>query len=469
MPSFMSGSNITGLCRELLENSVIDPKLYEKYHVKRGLRNSDGTGVVTGITNICNVHGYLLNEGELEPIPGQLIYRGYSINDLVENVEAEDRYGFEEIVFLLLFGRLPKKKELKNIISYISLKRDLPPGFVEDMILKAPSKNIMNKLARSVLALYSYDDDCENKGLDSEMRTAISLISKLPVIMVNAYQVKRRVFDNASMIMHPINYEENTAQCILSMLRPDRQYTKDEAQMLDRLLMLQAEHGGGNNSTFTTRVVTSAGSDTYSVIAAALSSLKGPKHGGANIKVVQMMEDLRRNVDDTTDEDQVRQYLYRLLNKEAFDRSGLIYGMGHAVYSISDPRAKVFKSFVEKLANEKKHHKDFELYSMIERLAPEVIAEKCRIYKGVSANVDFYSGFVYSMLDIPMELFTPIFAIARIVGWSAHRMEELINVDKIIRPAYKSIAVLRPYETLKDRSTPKLDGQDKKVYKLPMN
>ncbi len=430
MPSFMSGSNITGLCRELSENSVIDPKLYEKYHVKRGLRNSDGTGVVTGITNICNVHGYLLNEGELEPIPGQLIYRGYSINDLVENVEAEDRYGFEEIVFLLLFGRLPKKKELKNIISYISLKRDLPPGFVEDMILKAPSKNIMNKLARSVLALYSYDDDCENKGLDSEMRTAISLISKLPVIMVNAYQVKRRVFDNASMIMHPINYEENTAQCILSMLRPDRQYTKDEAQMLDRLLMLQAEHGGGNNSTFTCRVLTSSGTD---------------------IKVINMLDNFKANIKNWEDEGEVADYMRKTIRKETNDGSGLIYGMGHAVYTISDPRAVILKKKAFELAKGREIEAEFRLLDTVERLTPEIFKEVKGSGKAMCANVDMYSGLVYRMLGIPEELFTPLFAVARMAGWAAHRMEEMLTGGRIIRPAYKAIAKSREYVKLDDR------------------
>ena len=290
MGTFISGANITDLCREVEKNSVIDPTLYDKFHVKRGLRKNDGTGVVAGITKICNVHGYIINEGELEAIPGELIYRGYNIVDLVKNVEAENRFGYEETVFLLLFGHLPSSDELEMFNTYMSLKRDLPAGFVEDMILKAPSKNIMNKLARSVLALYSYDDESEGKGLENEMRTAISLIAKLPVIMTCAYQVKRRHYDNASMIMHPINYEENTAQTVLSMLRPDRMYTRDEAQLLDILLMLQAEHGGGNNSTFTCRVLTSSGTDPYSAYSGAISSLKGHRHGGANIKVIQMLD-----------------------------------------------------------------------------------------------------------------------------------------------------------------------------------
>jgi citrate synthase len=335
--------------------------------------------------------------------------------------------------------------------------------------MKAPSHDIMNSLTKSVLTLASYDDSVADMSLNNVLRQCLMLISVFPMLSVYGYHAYNHYECDESLYIHRPDPKLSTAENILRMLRPDMSYTPLEAKVLDAALVLHMEHGGGNNSTFTTRVVTSAGSDTYSVIAAALSSLKGPKHGGANIKVVQMMEDLRRNVDDVTNEDEVRNYLYRLLNKEAFDRSGLIYGMGHAVYSISDPRAIIFKSFVEKLADEKKRHKDFELYSMIEKLAPEVIAEKCRIYKGVSANVDFYSGFVYSMLDIPLELYTPIFAIARIVGWSAHRMEELINVDKIIRPAYKSILEFKPYESLKDRSTPKIDGHEDKVIGLPMN
>ena len=451
MPSFISGANITGLCKDLKDNSIIEPNLYEKYHVKRGLRNSDGTGVVAGITNICNVHGYLMNEGEREPIPGQLIYRGYNINDLVNNVEAEDRYGYEETTFLLLFGHLPNPKELQNFNTYLSLKRDLPTGFVEDMILKAPSKNIMNKLARSVLALYSYDDECENKGIESEMRTAVSLISKLPVIMVNAYQVKRRVFDNSSMIMHPINYEENTAQCILSMLRPDRQYTKDEAQMLDRLLMLQAEHGGGNNSTFTCRVLTSSGTDPYSTYAAAIGSLKGARHGGANHKVTEMHEYIKANVSDWENEDELSDYLRKILKKEVGDGSGLIYGMGHAVYTLSDPRAVILKEYAGKMAEGTEFEKEYHLLEAIERLTPLVFEEVKHSGKVICANIDMYSGFVYRMLGIPEELFTPLFAVSRMAGWCAHRFEEINSGKRIIRPAYKSVSHEKKYIDIKDR------------------
>lgn len=451
MPSFISGANITDLCKELAENSAIAPHLYDKYHVKRGLRNSDGTGVVAGITNICNVHGYVLNEGEVEPIPGQLIYRGYSINDLVENVEAEDRFGYEETVFLLLFGHLPTKNELQTFNTYLALKRDLPNGFVEDMILKAPSQNIMNKLARSVLALYSYDEECENKGLENEMRTAISLIAKLPVIMANAYQVKKRVFDNKSMIMHPVNYEENTAQCILSLLRPDRQYTKEEAQMLDCLLMLQAEHGGGNNSTFTCRVLTSSGTDPYSAYSSAICSLKGHRHGGANHQVINMLDNCKANIKNWENEGEVADYMRKIIRKEANDGSGLIFGMGHAVYTISDPRAVILKKKAFELAAGREIEAEFRLLETIERLTPEVFKEVKGSSKTMCANVDMYSGLVYRMLDIPDDLFTPLFAVARMAGWAAHRMEEILTSSRIIRPAYKAIAKERDYVKIADR------------------
>jgi citrate synthase len=451
VPTFISGSNITDLCRRLKENTAIDPKLYEKFHVKRGLRRSDGTGVVAGITNICNVHGYIVNEGEIEPIPGELIYRGYSINDLVENVEKENRYGFEETVFLLLFGYLPNQKELQEFMALISLERDLPNDFVEDMILKAPSKNIMNKLARSVLALYSYDEECENKSIEHEMETAISLISKLPVIMANAYQVKRRSFDNASMIMHPINYEENTAQTILSLLRPDRKYTEDEAQMLDRLLMLHVEHGGGNNSTFTCRVLTSSGTDPYAAYSSAISSLKGPRHGGANLKVIRMLDNFKENIKNWNDEGEVADYMRKVIRKEANDGSGLIYGMGHAVYTISDPRAVILKKKAFELASGKEIEAEFRLLDTIERLTPEIFKEVKGSSKTMCANVDMYSGLVYRMLGIPEDLFTPLFAISRMAGWSAHRMEEILTCGRIIRPAYKAIAAEREYVKIEER------------------
>ncbi len=444
-------SYIENLCTGLEKNSEISPELFEKYQVKRGLRNADGTGVMAGMTKICNVHGYLMNEGEVEPIEGQLIYRGYNIRDIVMNVEREDRYGFEETVFLLLSGHLPTKKELENFTGAISVFRDLPSGFVEDMILKAPSKNIMNKLARSVLALYSYDEDCETKSLEYEMTTAISLISKLPVIMANAYQVKKRYFDNQSLIMHPINYNENTAQCILSLLRPDRSYTKEEAQMLDTLLMLQAEHGGGNNSTFTCRVLTSSGTDPYSAYSSAICSLKGPRHGGANLQVIHMLDDFKANIKNWEDEGEVADYMVKTMNRETNDRSGLIYGMGHAVYTISDPRAVILKRKAFELAEGKEIEAEFRLLDTIERLTPEVFAKVKGSSKPMCANVDMYSGLVYRMLGIPDELFTPLFAVARMAGWSAHRMEEILTSNRIIRPAYKAISKEREYVKLDDR------------------
>jgi len=451
MSSFNLGVNIKNLCGELTNNSVIEQPLYEKYHVKRGLRNSDGTGVVAGITNICNVHGYVMNEGEREPIHGQLIYRGYNINDLVSNVEEENRYGYEETVFLLIFGHLPSQNELDSFTHYISENRELPSGFAEDMIMKAPSKNIMNKLARSVLALYSYDDNCESKGIENEMRIAVSLIAKLPVIMTNAYQVKRRVFDNKSMIMHPIRPEENTAQCILSLLRPDRHYTEDEAQMLDRLLMLHAEHGGGNNSTFTCRVLTSSGTDPYSAYSSAICSLKGPRHGGANLQVINMLDNFKANIKNWEDEGEVADYIQKTINKETNDGSGLIYGMGHAVYTISDPRAVILKKKAFELAKGKEIEAEFKLLDTIERLTPEIFKEVKGNTKTMCANVDMYSGLVYRMLGIPDELFTPLFAIARMAGWSAHRMEEVLTGNRIIRPAYKAIAKEKDYIKLSDR------------------
>ena len=452
-----------------VDHNAIDADLFEQYGVKRGLRDKNGKGVLSGLTNISLIKSSEEKDGKRVPCDGQLYYRGYNIFDLVRGFQTDGRYGFDECAYLLLFGELPTADQLMEFKQTLAYSMTLPTNFVRDVIMKAPSKDVMNSMTKSVLTLASYDDRVSDLSLDNVLRQSLMLISVFPMLGVYGYHAYNHYECDDSLYIHRPDPTLSTAENLLRLLRPDKSYTPTEAKVLDAALVLHMEHGGGNNSTFTTRVVTSSGSDTYSVIAAALSSLKGPKHGGANIKVVQMMEDLRRNVDDATDEEQVKAYLYKLLNKEAFDRSGLIYGMGHAVYSISDPRALVFKRYVETLANEKGRHKDFELYSMIEKLAPEVIAEKCKIYKGVSANVDFYSGFVYSMLDIPLELYTPIFAIARIVGWSAHRMEELINVDKIIRPAYESISDLKPYHTLKERSTPKLDGHEAHIYQLPMN
>ena len=451
-----------------VENNQIDASLFEEYGVKRGLRDKNGKGVLSGITNISLIKASDVKDGRTIPCDGQLYYRGYNIFDLTSGFRKDKRFGFEETAYLLLFGELPTKGQLKEFSNILAKNRRLPTNFVRDVIMKAPSKDIMNSLTKSVLTLSSYDDKITDNSLENVLRQSIMLISVFPMLAVYGYHAYNPYECDDSFYIHRPDDSLSAAENILRMLRPDKKYTDVEAKVLDLALVLHMEHGGGNNSTFTTRVVTSAGSDTYSVIAAALSSLKGPKHGGANIKVVEMIQDLKEHVSDITDEDAVRAYLHKLVKREAFDRRGLIYGMGHAVYSISDPRALAFKNFVELLANEKHQKKEFELYSMIERIAPEVIGEECAIYKGVSANVDFYSGFVYNMLGIPQELFTPIFAMARIVGWSAHRMEELINIDKIIRPAYQSIMVPKVYQTLQERSTLKLDTSYRKELQLSM-
>lgn len=438
-------SQMENVCNNLKDSSKIEPKLYEKFHVKRGLRRSDGTGVIAGITNICNVHGYVINEGEKEPAEGELIYRGYNVKDLVENVEKEDRFGFEETIYLLVFGELPNVEELEEFTQYLSLNRPLPDGFFADMIMKAPSNNIMNKMSRAILALYSYDDEAEDMSLEGEMRKALNLIAKLPVIMIDALQVKRLKFDNKSMILHPLREYESTAQTILSLLRPNREYTKEEAQLLDILLMLHAEHGGGNNSTFSCRVLTSSGTDAYATYSAAVGSLKGSRHGGANMKVVKMVEDFRNNVKDWNDEGQVADHLRKIINKEAYDHSGLVYGMGHAVYTLSDPRAVILKKKAFELAKDTEFEKEFNLINNIEKLTPIIFKELKDSDKVMCANVDLYSGFVYRMLGIPEDIYTPLFASARIAGWSAHRMEEMLTGNRIIRPAYKAIAKNKEY------------------------
>ena len=440
--------SLAAVCRE---HTNIPAELYKEYDVKRGLRDINGVGVLAGLTNISSVISSKVVDGVKVPIPGILRYRGYDINDLVKGFLQDGRKGYEETAYLLLFGRLPNKAELAEFKSLLAKGRTLPTNFTRDVIMKAPSHDIMNKMSRSVLTLASYDDNADDISLPNVLRQCLMLISVFPMIAVYAYHAYNHYERGQSLYIHYPDDTLSTASNFLRMLRPDMKYTPLEAQVLDLALVLHMEHGGGNNSTFTTHVVTSSGTDTYSTIAAALGSLKGPKHGGANIKVVQMLQDMKKQVSDVTDRDAVKAYLRSLLNREVFDRKGLIYGMRHAVYSISDPRAQIFKSFVEKLAHEKGREDDFALYTMVEELAPEVIAEERRIYKGVSANVDFYSGFVYSMLDLPLELYTPMFAIARIVGWSAHRLEELINVDKIIRPAYKNISVQHEYMPLSDR------------------
>lgn len=427
------------LYKQFVANNSIDPRYYDKYVVKRGLRNSDGTGVIAGLTNICNVHGYVVNEGEKAPIDGQLIYRGYNINDIVNNAVAENRFGYEEVVYLLLMGDLPNREELKAFNEIMSENRALPPSFFEDMILKAPSKNIMNKMARSILALYSYDDNPENRSPEYEMATAISIISKLPNIMVSAYQVKRRTFDGESMIMHPLIASHSTAEMILSALRPDRQFTDEEAKLLDLMLILHAEHGGGNNSTFSCRVLTSSGTDPYSAYSAAIGSLKGPRHGGANIKVDQMQECIKENVNNWDDEGEVADFLRKILRKEAYDKTGLIYGMGHAVYTLSDPRAVILKANAKKLAEGTEFEREFRLLETVERITPHLFAEVKGDEKVMCANVDMYSGLVYRMLGIPQDLFTPLFAVSRMAGWCAHRFEELVTGKRIIRPAYKAV------------------------------
>ena len=439
---------LADLCQQ---NSSIDPELYGKYEVKRGLRDVNGKGVLTGLTEISEVRAYTIVDSEMIPCEGKLFYRGVDVQQIVAGFLKDKRFGFEETAYLLLFGKLPNRVQLDEFSGLLAHYRTLPTSFVRDIIMKAPSNDMMNTLARSVLTLYSYDDRADDTSVPNVLRQCLQLIALFPLLSVYGYQAYRHYHDGQSLYIHQPRPELSTAENILSILRPDSRYTELEAKILDIALVLHAEHGGGNNSSFTTHVVTSSGTDTYSTVAASLGSLKGPRHGGANIKVVKMFEDMKQQLSDWKDEEAVTAYLKALLHKEAFDRKGLIYGMGHAVYSLSDPRAEIFKSFVQRLSVEKGREEEFQLYSMVERLAPEVIAQERRIYKGVSANVDFYSGFVYSMLDLPLELYTPIFAIARIAGWSAHRIEEIINDGKIIRPAYKSVAKHQEYLPLSER------------------
>ena len=453
----MSDINYSEITPEILalsekcQESTIDPALYDKYEVKRGLRDLNGHGVLTGLTEVGEIEAYITKDGVSTPTEGHLYYRGYDLYDLVDGFIKDDRFGFEEVTYLLLFGKLPTKEELTNFNQILAKYRTLPTSFVRDIIMKAPSRDMMNTLARSVLTLYSYDEAADDISIPNVLRQSLQLISLFPLLSVYGYRTYKHFHDGESLIIHTPDPNLSTAENILYTLRPDQKYTPLEAKILDIALIIHAEHGGGNNSTFTNHVVSSSGTDTYSTVAASLGSLKGPKHGGANIKVVQMFDDMKANIKNWEDEDEVRDYLNKLLNKEAFDKSGLIYGMGHAVYSLSDPRAKILKSFVESLSEEKGMHKEFALYSAVERLAPEVISAKRKMYKGVSANVDFYSGFVYSMLGLPTELYTPIFAISRISGWSAHRIEELINAGKIIRPAYMNVAPHVPYIHINDR------------------
>ncbi|MEG1993924.1 MAG: citrate/2-methylcitrate synthase [Oscillospiraceae bacterium] len=423
-----------------ISNSTIRPEYYEKYDVKRGLRDLNGKGVVAGLTEVSTVVSNKVVDGKTVPCDGQLFYRGINVEDLINGCINEKRFGFEEAAYLLMFGNLPTREKLTEFNDQLAYYRNLPRNFVKDIILKAPSSDMMNTLARSVLTMYAYDDNADDTSIANVVRQCLQLIALFPLFSVYGYQAFSYYHGGNSLYIHAPQPELSTAENLLRLLRPDGKYTELEAKILDVALILHAEHGGGNNSTFTTHVVSSSGTDTYSAIAAALGSLKGPKHGGANIKVIQMFEDMKKSVKDWEDDDEISAYLKALLHKEAFDKSGLIYGMGHAVYSLSDPRANILRTFVKSLSEEKNLTKEFEFYSKVEQLAPKIISEERKIYKGVSANVDFYSGFVYHMLDLPLELYTPIFAVSRIAGWSAHRIEELINMGKIIRPAYISVS-----------------------------
>lgn len=439
---------LTEVC---LNNSFIEPELYTKYEVNRGLRDLNGNGVLTGLTEISEIYSKEMKDGKLVPCAGKLYYRGIDVEEIVDGFIKEKRFGFEETTYLLLFGNLPSKEQLEEFKKILAKYRSLPPKFNRDIIMKAPSLDMMNAVARSVLALYSYDKYPEDISIDNVLRQSLQLIAQFPLLSVYSYHAYNHYHRNNSLIIHPPKPELSTAENILHMLRLDSKYTELEAHILDVALVLHAEHGGGNNSTFTTHVVSSSGTDTYSTVAAAMGSLKGPKHGGANIKVVKMFQDMKTNIKDWTDKEEVSDYLRGLLHGERFDKAGLIYGMGHAIYSVSDPRAKVFKSFVKSLSEEKGRMEEYGLYTLVEELAPKVISSERKMYKGVSANIDFFSGFVYSMLDLPLELYTPLFAIARISGWSAHRIEELINAGKIIRPAYMNVAKRREYKTLQER------------------
>ena len=448
----IDSSVVSNLCENLAPYNHIRSELFSRYGVKKGLRNSDGTGVVAGITRLSNVHGYIINEGEREPIEGKLTYRGIDIYDLINGFESENRFGYGEVSYLLLSGRLPNKDELKAFKYTIGEARTLPENFTEDIIMRAPSKDLMNKLASATLALYSYDKNPDDTSLENIMRQAMGLIARFPVIISHAYQAKRRYFDGTSMYLHIPDAHSSTAETILHLIRPDGKFTDEEAKLLDRCLIIHAEHGGGNNSAFSTRVTSSSGTDTYSAIAAAVGALKGPKHGGANLKVCQMFDDIKHHIKDWADEEEVYNYLIKILNREANDKSGLIYGMGHAIYTLSDPRAVTLKAAARPLAEQKGYKKEMELIELVERLTPKAFAEvKGSDVKVMCANVDMYSGFVYEMLGIPREMFTPLFATARISGWLGHRIEEVMTGGKIIRPAYKSISKKGQYIPIEKR------------------
>ncbi len=444
---------LSSFCEEIKKNSAISSEYFEKFDVKRGLRNRDGSGVMAGLSKICSVEGYYIKDGERTPIEGKLIYRGIDLEDIVNGCRSENRFGYEEVSYLLLFGNLPTKEQLESFKKLLAAARELPEDFIEDMIIKAPSPNIMNKLARSVLALYSYDDNPDDLSIENVLRQSLQIIAQLPTIMTYAYQVKRRHYYKKSMYIHPLKEEHSTAESILYTTRSNRTFTDEEAKLLDLCLILHAEHGGGNNSAFATRVLSSSGTDTYASLAAGIGSLKGPRHGGANIKVVEMLNYLKEAVSDITNEGQVADFLKDVINKKAGDKSGLIYGMGHAVYTLSDPRQKILKSEAESFAEKAGFGDEFKALELIETLTPEIFAKEKGDNKKICANIDLYSGLIYQMLRIPEDLYTPLFAIARVSGWSAHRIEELIAGNRVIRPAYKSVAVPQNYINLEERES----------------
>lgn len=439
------------LCEEYRRHNGFNPQDYQTYGVKRGLRNPDGTGVMAGLTNICNVHGFMMDDGVRVPDEGKLTYRGIDVKDIVKACINENRFGYEEVSWLLLFGSLPTSEQLEKFKETLGSMRELPENFVEDMIMKSPSKDIMNKMGRSVLALYSYDENPDDTSLENIMRQSIQLLASMPTIMTYAYQVKKRVFDKESMFFHPLDLGLSTSESILRTLRPDMKFTDTEAKLLDLCMILHAEHGGGNNSTFAARVLSSSGTDTYSTVSAAIGSLKGPRHGGANLRVRSMMQELKECVKDWSDEDEVYNHLASIVRKEKGDGSGLIYGFGHAIYTLSDPRAVILRSTAEKLANEKEMTKEYELYKTVEKLTPKVFLDVKGSSKVICPNVDFYSGFVYDILGIPSDLFTPMFAVSRIAGWCAHRIEEVTYGGRIIRPAYRAMVSSRKYVPICDR------------------
>ena len=454
MPTYIepvSSERFTELCKELKNYSAVPAEYFDRFEVKRGLRNRDGSGVMAGLTKVCAVEGYYIDDGERKPVEGHLTYRGIDINDLVDGCIKENRFGYEEVAWLLLFGHLPTRNQLNEFNKILSDSRELPEDFIEDMIMKAPSPNIMNKLERSVLSLYSYDSNPDDISIENVLRQSIQLVAQLPTIMTYAYQVKRRYYLKKSMYLHPIKPGLSTAETILYNTRSDRKFTDEEAKLLDLCLMIHAEHGGGNNSAFATRVLTSSGTDTYAAISAGIGALKGPRHGGANHKVTEMMNFMKEDVKDITNEGQVADFLRKVINKEAGDRTGLVYGMGHAVYTRSDPRQIILKREAIKLAEKTGFGDEFKALDLIEKLTPEIFASEKNNNKKICANVDLYSGLIYQILRIPEDLYTPLFAIARVAGWSAHRIEELISGNRVIRPAYKNMAVPKDYVSIDER------------------